>query len=349
MDYAPNWKPPSNSPYVHVGFMVLNMAIHLAEFVPELADLFPFRHNSNTRVWFGAGWVGIITDFTASLGAPPVIGKFQPNDVDVGVLERASNLTLSGTHTDLREALPSSYFSFMRFSYVGPYVEEKMSLLHLEVHLRGWIENMLAPEVLRRNKARVLRAIPPPPQINIEKISRALWILECEESAIQGTGFMLGGVGLVTCQHVVGSQTRAFRASAFQDKRRVSVSASEPAIDLALLDLEGEHDGELERESADGLKQMDHVIVCGYPNYRFGDTGTMVPGLVVGFRMMSGIRRILTNAPIVGGASGSPVVNASGRVIGVAATGADRMEAAQDTEHHSIIPIDALRFLRRPD
>jgi S1-C subfamily serine protease len=100
-------------------------------------------------------------------------------------------------------------------------------------------------------------------------------------------------------------------------------------------------------DTADDLRQMAHLAICGYPNYRLGDTGTIVPGLVVGFRTVSGIRRILTNAPIVAGASGAPVLNASGMVIGVAVTGADRMENAQDTEDHSIIPIDALNLVRR--
>ncbi|WP_419866558.1 hypothetical protein [Methylomonas koyamae] len=71
----------------------------------------------------------------------------------------------------------------------------------------------------------------------------------------------------------------------------------------------------------------------------------VIPGLVVGFRPVTGIQRILTNAPIVAGASGAPVLDATGCVIGVAATGKDRMEDVQDTEHHSIIPIDALKFL----
>jgi V8-like Glu-specific endopeptidase len=61
--------------------------------------------------------------------------------------------------------------------------------------------------------------------------------------------------------------------------------------------------------------------------------------------MVSGIRRILTNAPIVAGTSGGPVLDKDNRVIGVAVTGAEIMEKAQETEDHGIIPIDALKFL----
>jgi hypothetical protein len=54
----------------------------------------------------------------------------------------------------------------------------------------------------------------------------------------------------------------------------------------------------------------------------------------------------LTNAPIVAGASGSPVLSTGDWVVGVAATGVDRMELAATTEDQGIIPIDALQLLR---
>ena len=45
--------------------------------------------------------------------------------------------------------------------------------------------------------------------------------------------------------------------------------------------------------------------------------------------------------------NGGPVITAGNKVIGVAVTGAERMEESQETENHGIIPIDALAFLKR--
>lgn len=59
----------------------------------------------------------------------------------------------------------------------------------------------------------------------------------------------------------------------------------------------------------------------------------------------SGIQRMLTNARIVGGMSGGPVVGPMNTVIGVCVTGADRFESAEDTEDHGVIPIDAIDLL----
>jgi hypothetical protein len=66
----------------------------------------------------------------------------------------------------------------------------------------------------------------------------------------------------------------------------------------------------------------------------------------VGFRIVSGIRRILTKAPIVAGASGSPVLNGDGKVIALAATGTAVFESSQTTEHQSVVHSDAIRFLK---
>jgi len=346
MDYAPNWKPPTDHPNLDISFAVVNEAINLVSTqVADLAEAFPVRNSSHTKLRLDDGWVGLILQFSNSPGIPS-IGELGP--ADVAVFGAAAQSALTGTYHDLRAALGPEYYSFTKFSYLGPWRDGMMSWPHLMSHLVTWMNDLVVPEVLRRNQARVLRAIPQPPQINIGQLTKQLWVLECDEVARQGTGFMLKGAGLVTCAHVLGPQTRAFRADSPSDKRSVTVERSEEAIDLAILKVDGLDDGGLDVGSADGLKQMDHLVICGYPNYRVGDTGTVVPGLVVGFRPVAGIRRILTNAPIVGGASGAPAIDASGRVIGVAVTGADRMESAQSTEDHGIIPIDALRFLRGP-
>ena len=90
-------------------------------------------------------------------------------------------------------------------------------------------------------------------------------------------------------------------------------------IDIALIEAPGLRLGKgLPRGSADGLKQLDHVAIAGFPNHNFGDTGILLPGIIVGFRQISSIRRLLVNAPIVAGNSGGPAINARAEVVGVA-------------------------------
>ena len=56
---------------------------------------------------------------------------------------------------------------------------------------------------------------------------------------------------------------------------------------------------------------------------------------------------MLTNASIVAGTSGGPVLNSNSEVIGIAVTGSDFQETADQTEKHGIIPIDAINFLQQ--
>jgi S1-C subfamily serine protease len=189
--------------------------------------------------------------------------------------------------------------------------------------------------------------MPGPVAFDTSRIFPALWVLESEETLTQGTGFMLQGVGLVTCEHVFRPGTYAFRADDISRKYPVSLVKQHVAIDLAVLQIEAGDTAIscLEAETDVEVQQMDQIAVVGYPNYRYGDTGTIVTGIVSGFRTISAIRRILTSAPIIAGNSGGPVLNSLGRVIGVAVTGAERMTEAQETEDHGIIPIDALELL----
>lgn len=90
---------------------------------------------------------------------------------------------------------------------------------------------------------------------------------------------------------------------------------------------------------------MEDVAVAGFPNYRLGDSGSIVPGRVVGFRPVSAIRRALLSCPIVFGMSGGPVLDGDNKVVGVAVTGAPTMEESTKTENHGVIPITALQYL----
>lgn len=161
---------------------------------------------------------------------------------------------------------------------------------------------------------------------------------------VQGTAFYLTDIGLVTCDHVLGSATHAFHYSNPSVKYPITILRRHKVIDLAVLAFDGTAKG-LRAGNPASLKVMDHILVAGHPNYSLGDSPMISPGIVAGFRVKSGIRRIVTNAPIVAGTSGGPVLGQDGLVIGVAVTGSDKFANAASTEDHAIIPIDALGLL----
>lgn len=312
---------------------------------PDLSDMFPMMRSLGwgSKIYLGDGWLAVRI-LNGKGNCIPISG----GDLEGSELEELTAKILPFTprnHQELFEMLGSDWFSFERFTYVGPYLDSLACWPDAAEHLIDWLKALVIPEVLKRNQSRVLRAIPTPPQFSFDKIKHALWILECEEEIMQGTAFNLSGVGLVTCNHVLKSATKAFRADDSSRKHKITIQASNKDIDLAILSID-KHLGEgLPMGSADSLEQMDHLVVAGFPNYRLGDSGVMVPGLVIGFRTVSSIRRVLTNAPIIAGNSGGPVIGKDDCVVGVAVTGADCMEEAQETENHGIIPIDALNFL----
>lgn len=182
---------------------------------------------------------------------------------------------------------------------------------------------------------------------DLDLIGSALWVLEDHGQQTQGTAFMLSGVGLITCQHVLRPNMYAFKWGDPAKKYEITVLRQNKVIDLAILSIDAPLSGELHSGTADNVKQMDAIAVAGHPNYRTGDTFVIHPGMISGHRPVSGITRLLVNVPIVAGNSGGPVVNRNNQVIGVAVTGADRMENAYDTENHGVIPIDALQYLQR--
>lgn len=343
MNLELKWKF-SNMPQLDIASCVTAEVGKLArQYMPDLADMFPFQSSPEMKYYFDENWMIFRIKDRYAISTPPCVGIFSDEEVKK-VKEKIFPFT-ARKYSELYNILGEEWFSFGSFTYVGPFSKTAACWSDIEEHIRQWLNHLVIPEILNRNQIRVLRAIPNPPEFNLNSIIKSLWILECDETCKQGTAFQLSGVGVITCDHVLGKATKAFRADNPSKKYEVEIIKRNNTIDLAILRIKEIEDDRLEFGSADNLKQMDHVAISGFPNYRLGDSGVIIPGLVIGYRMVSGIRRILTNAPIVAGNSGGPVLDSKNNVIGVAVTGSDRMEEAQKTENHGIIPIDAIKFL----
>lgn len=173
----------------------------------------------------------------------------------------------------------------------------------------------------------------------------AIWVLETDtlevDEMYQGTAFELDGYGLVTCAHVVRKPALAYRPSAPEARFPIRVEAKSEGLDVALLSFEGSSGQQLKPSRAIA-KQGDSVRLVGYPAHAPGSSIYEESGSITGFRAHMGHQRIVVSMPIVGGASGSPILDSSYRVVGIAAKGRSGADKDNASVQSIAIPISAL-------
>lgn len=318
--------------------------------IPDLADFFPFVHGTEE------GFLRTETHLVLrvrSINGPDRGGTLEGSD-------RQFAESLAEGRVPLAEMkMNADWYSANTFTYVGRLVHGQVSKTDLFDAVDEWLYARVIPAVEKSNAERVRRALVAArqseamagalsagPSIDLEQLQAATFILESEAGSIQGTCFSLDGVGLVTCAHVLRQDTKLRTAADPAKQRSIEVVRVNEALDLAILRCPGlEASAVLPRGSAAGSKALSSVTLFGFPNYRIGDSGYVAVTFVAGDRAQSGVRRLLVNAGIIRGMSGCPVLDGSGRVIGVAVTGADRMDRLRETEDQSVTPIDALDLL----
>lgn len=132
-----------------------------------------------------------------------------------------------------------------------------------------------------------------------------------------GTGFVIRTDGVVVTNfHVVEDGTslevELATGEVFTD---VYVLGTDERRDLAVLKLPTARLTALEVGDAGALAVGDPVYVMGNP---MGLDRTFSDGLVSARRVLDGVAYLQISAPISAGSSGGPVLNAAGRVVGVA-------------------------------
>jgi S1-C subfamily serine protease len=134
-----------------------------------------------------------------------------------------------------------------------------------------------------------------------------------------GTGFLISPDGLlVTNEHVIhGAKTmiaKAENGGLFPIREVIAVDS---ANDLALLQLDGKDLPCLSLATEGTAEAGTRIAVIGSP---LGLEGTLSEGIVSARRKLPGQKRevLQISAPISHGSSGSPVLDAQGRVVGVA-------------------------------
>lgn len=183
-----------------------------------------------------------------------------------------------------------------------------------------------------------------------------IWIVECDddEDSSQGTGFELDGVGFVTCAHILFRRTATgwlprSKAVVFHPARPDARYAIDPVswdhdIDLAVCRFMGSRGWRFE-PSLVRPKVRTPVVLAGYPQFADGAGLLEQAGSVVHERQHFGHPRLILDCRIIGGASGSPVLDTRHRVLGVATVGAASFEEHQEGPVPGAVPISLLRHL----
>jgi RNA-directed DNA polymerase len=176
-----------------------------------------------------------------------------------------------------------------------------------------------------------------------DKIRGAICVLEVLEQDVmyQGTGFFLKDYGLITCHHVLRNGLQAFRCLNPKIKHAVQIIAQDQDIDLAILKTSLPTAHYLEADFREP-KKREQVFLCGFPQYAEGASEVIVSAQITGSRLHFNKPLYLLDKSIVEGNSGGPVIDMSGKVIGVAARGVRTMGEANPDQLFGVIPITQL-------
>src|SRR3989344_6208575 len=151
---------------------------------------------------------------------------------------------------------------------------------------------------------------------------------EEEQKVSAGTGFFVRSDGLLaTNKHVIADNTASYKVLTNDGKEYAAqVVARDPVNDIALLKVEGNNFPVLELGNSDDIKVGQKVIAIGNALGQFSNTVTtgVVSGInrsIVASGETSGPSQIdgaiQTDAAINPGNSGGPLLDLSGRVLGI--------------------------------
>ena len=176
------------------------------------------------------------------------------------------------------------------------------------------------------------------------KIAYNVVILENRNKLVQGSGFFLKDVGLVTGYHVTEDRG-FFMVTTYKGENIGIVSKemneiiSDKNIDYAIYNLNNSSMEGLELGDSNEIEIGDKVTVVGYPDYIEGDTPYVHTCEVTSKTKYLGECLYTVSARIIHGASGGAVLNKDNKVIGIIKAGVVSYEEKEDVGKHGFVPI----------
>ncbi len=163
-------------------------------------------------------------------------------------------------------------------------------------------------------------------------LAEAMWVIIGRNrdgiEVKQGTAFGLKGHGIVSAAHVFETdhsdpavRWEIIKASPPSSRFSLNSWQALDHFDLAIVKAPVRHTAMLQVSTRE-VKTGDRVVVAGFPNWRTpADQLQVQPATVTQTRIVSLVSYILTDAYIREGASGGPLVDQTGMVVGVALQG----------------------------
>lgn len=181
----------------------------------------------------------------------------------------------------------------------------------------------------------------------LKKVEKSVFILEAETNSnyIQGSGFILKNIGLLTNYHVTESN-EIYTVSTYKNEKICSVSnelnlvKNNRDIDYACYSFGKNSENALSLGSSKELVIGSAVLVVGYPDYNKNNSPEIQPTTIISERFYMGQRIYTIAGRIVHGASGGVVLNDEYKVVGVIRCGPVTLEETSDSAVQGIIPID---------
>ncbi len=221
----------------HLGFALQQfISSAIDEHVPELRADFPPIGQYNCEIAYDHEICIVTMEFKFS--GIPAIGTI-PND-RFAELKHVVGSSRDYVSLKAKPALMDC-FTWKKFLLALEVSDQAVDWDKALVQVIDWLNDLPLNRANASNLARVKSAIPEPPRYSLATVQKAMWVLECEQTCIQGTAFEVAQYGFVTNDHVVrGSKAmQAFQIDDISRKYQVNVVAQNPALDLAIIDIVG--------------------------------------------------------------------------------------------------------------
>lgn len=180
------------------------------------------------------------------------------------------------------------------------------------------------------------------------KIEKSVFVLESQNTFVQGTGFLLKDIGLMTNYHVT-EDNDFYNVSTCKKEKVIVVSnitnliKNSKEIDYACYDMKNIGEWESwECGDSDSLRIGTELKMISYPDYINEECANIQNVQITGRRTYLGNEIITISGRVIHGASGGLILDNNQKVVGVINCGPATIEETEDTIIQGFIPINSI-------